>query len=136
MLKTYPTLVHEVFHDLKGKFFGCQKSYGNTSRLKNFYTDFFFSVTVPSPWRYPNKNLLQYDQRPTYMILWKQGNFCKSKLLWVHKFIFEIYFSSSWQSIKNVLQIEYIYWVAKLKPILENKCEPMSFIPQIISFYE
>ena len=24
------------------KFFGCQKSYGNTSRLKNFYTIFFF----------------------------------------------------------------------------------------------
>ena len=30
-----------------------------------------------------------------------------------------------------------IYLVAKLKPILENKFErPMSFIPQIISFYK
>ena len=79
---------------------------GSMSTMKNFYTDFFFPVTVPSPWRYPNKNLLQYDQRPTYMILWKQGNFCKSKLLWVNKFIFEIYFLSSWRSIKNArLQI-------------------------------
>ena len=37
----------------------------------------------------------QYDQRPSYMILWKQGYFYESKLLWTYnglKFNFERFF--------------------------------------------
>ena len=64
--------------------FGWQKSYGNTSRLKTFDTEKKNSVTVSTPGRHQTQKLLQYDERPSYMILWKQGNFCESKLLWVY----------------------------------------------------
>ena len=66
------------------EYFLCQNSYGNTTRFKIFYTQIFFSVTVPGPGRYPNQKLLRYDQRSFYMILGKRGNFGESKLLWEH----------------------------------------------------
>ena len=57
-----------------------------------FFTQFFFSVTVLGPGRYPNENLILYDQRSSSMILWKRGNFGESKLLWAQnglKFIID-----------------------------------------------
>ena len=57
-----------------------------------FFTQIFFSVTLPSSVRYLNQNLLLYDERPSYLILWKQGNFYELKLLWSYnglKFNFE-----------------------------------------------
>ena len=60
-----------------------------------FKQDFFFSGTVSGPGGYPNQNLHRYDERPSYMILLKQGNLCESKLIWAYnglKFIFERFF--------------------------------------------
>ena len=52
---------------------------------------FFFSVS-PGPKEVSNQNLLRYEERPFYMILWKQENFGESKLLWAYKFNFERFF--------------------------------------------
>ena len=74
------------------EFFLCQKSYGNTTRLKNFDRQKKISVSGSGRFRRTNQKSLRYDQRPPYMIFWKQGNFCESKLLWLYnglKFIFE-----------------------------------------------
>ena len=57
-----------------------------------FLHRFFFSVRVQGPWGYPNEKLLRYDQRSYYIILWKLGHFCESKLLWALKFIFDRFF--------------------------------------------
>ena len=45
-IRNFLKLVHDVFNDFTEKFFGCQKSYGKTSRLKKFYTNFFFQLRV------------------------------------------------------------------------------------------
>ena len=42
------------------------------------------SVSTLTRDRYPYKILLQYDQRPSYIILWKRGNFYVPKLLWTN----------------------------------------------------
>ena len=43
---------------------------------------FFFtkkkSVSVSGIFGRTNQKCFQYDQRPSYIILWKEGNFCKS----------------------------------------------------------
>ena len=73
------------------EFFLCQKSYGNTIRMIFFYTHENFSVTGPGIFGRTDQKKIQYDQRPTHMIFWKQANFCESKLLWAYndlKFIF------------------------------------------------
>ena len=49
-----------------------------------FCIPIFLSVTVPSSVRYPNQNTLWYDEKTFYLILWKQGKFCESKLLWAY----------------------------------------------------
>ena len=55
------------------------------------FTKFNLALRGLTPGRYPYQKLLQYDQRPSDIILWKQGNFCESKLLWIYKLIFEIF---------------------------------------------
>ena len=103
------------------EFFIGQKSYGNTTRLKIFDT-IFFSVSGLTPGRYPYQKLLRYDQRPSDMILWKQGNFFESKLLWVYKFILEIFFClCEW--ILTWLNIDYkwgSHWLGHIKHWLES----------------
>ena len=87
--------MRNVFNDMTEEFFLCQNSYGNTTRFKIFYTQKIFSVTVPGPGRYPNQKLFRYDQRSSYMILGKRGNFGESKLLWACnglRFIFKRFF--------------------------------------------
>ena len=43
---------------------------------------FFFtqkkSVSISGIFGHTNQKCFQYDQRPSYIILWKEGNFCKS----------------------------------------------------------
>ena len=54
--------------------------------------------------RYPNQNLLRYNQRPSYIIHLKWGNFSVLKLVWTYnglKFIFERFFSSFLESIES-----------------------------------
>ena len=80
-LKSCLRNLHNVLNEITEEFFICQKSYGNPARFHFFYIQFFFSVTVPGPGRYQNQNLLRYDQRPSYMIVWKRGDFGESKLL-------------------------------------------------------
>ena len=60
-----------------------------------FYAQKLFPVKVSGSGRYSNQNLLWYDQRPSYIILLKQGNFGVSKLWWAYngfKFIFGRFF--------------------------------------------
>ena len=49
-----------------------------------FIKHIFFSFTVPGPGRYPNQNLLRYDQRSFYMIRYEWSIFLVSKVLWEH----------------------------------------------------
>ena len=105
------------------EFFWCQKSYGNTTRFNSFYIKKKKTDTGSGTFGRTNQKLLRYDQRPSDMILWKQENFCDSKLLWLYnglKFIFERFFSLRDNQSKMGFKLS-IYWVAKLKPILENK---------------
>ena len=70
--------VSAVFITIKTNYFFCVKSpMGTPLDSIFFYTDFFFSVRVPGPGGYQNENLLRYDQRSSYIILWKLGNFCE-----------------------------------------------------------
>ena len=60
-----------------------------------FYTQFFFSLTGPGISGPTDQKIFRYDQRPSYIILRKRGNFCESKLLWAYnglKFNFERFF--------------------------------------------
>ena len=59
------------------------------------HTENLFKLQVPGPGRYPNQNLLQYDQRPSHILFLKRRNFGVSKLLWAYngfKFIFMRFF--------------------------------------------
>ena len=55
---------------------------GTPLPLDSFFFTHFFSGTFLGQGRYPNQNLLCYDQRPSYMILLKRANFSVSKLPW------------------------------------------------------
>ena len=120
MLKTYPTLVHEVFHDLKGKFFGCQKSYGNTSRLKNFYTDFFFQLRSRAHGGIQIKICFSTIKDLPIWFFGNKGIFVSQNSYGYtssfSRFIFRLRDNQSKMCFKLT-----IYWLAKLKPILEPK---------------
>ena len=69
--------LYDVFNDMKEELFCCQKSYGNTTRMNFFYTK-KKSVSASGIFGRTNQKCFQYDQRPSYIILWKEGNFYKS----------------------------------------------------------
>ena len=78
MLKTYSTLFDNSLTYLRRKFLDCEKSYGNTSRLKNFYSIFFYSFSMMFP------------------TIWQEFSFWLSKVLCEHqsieKFLHEFFF--------------------------------------------
>ena len=56
-------------------FFIFVKFYGNKTRINFFYPQNLFPVAVLGPARYPNQNLLQYDQRPNYIFFFETRKF-------------------------------------------------------------
>ena len=108
LLKSYVRTVPNDFNDMNEEFYLCQKFYGYTTRFIFFYAEFVFSVTVPGPGRYLNQNFLRYGERPSCMILWKQGNFCVSKLPWAHKFNFDRCFRLSEIGSKSCSKLDNI----------------------------
>ena len=81
-----------------------QKSYGNKTRVNFFIDKNVFKITVPGPGTYSNENLLWYEWRPSYMLIFRWGNFYLSKLLWTYndlKFIFERFFRLCFDGAEN-----------------------------------
>ena len=60
------------------KNFFVAKSHMGTLLEWIFFTQKKKSVSVSGIFGRTNQKCFQYDQRPSYIILWKEGNFCKS----------------------------------------------------------
>ena len=96
-----------VFPRLRLKDFFLSKVLWEHHSIQFFLHRFFFSVRVPGPRRYPHQNLLPQNQRAFYMIFFKQGNFCVSKLLWAYngRFFFQSIFTKFNPALKEVVKI-------------------------------
>ena len=116
------------------EFFWFQKSYGNTTRFKFLYTQFFFSVTAPGTFGRTDQKKIRYDERHSYIILWEQKNFCESKLLWAYyglKFIFDRFFV--FVSLNQKVASHWIVLVSMHKNWMKISklvvCEVFKYIP-------
>ena len=86
---------YDVFNEMSKEFF-----FPKVILWEQYSNDFFLhtkkkSVSVLGIFGRTKQKCFQCGQRPSYMILWKQGNFCESKLLWANnglKFNFELFF--------------------------------------------
>ena len=76
-LKSCLRTLSNVLHDMTEVFFCCQKSYGNTTRFKFFYT-FFFSYRSGHIWPFRSKNFSVRSKTLQYNSIWlKKNNFCQ-----------------------------------------------------------
>ena len=104
-IKTCTKILHNVSNDLTERFFRCEKSCGNSTRLRFFSGDKFSKIDLAL------LEVIKIDHK-----LVKETLCCFEAYNW-RIFLSKVGYRQSKSESKGCFKLA-IYWVAKLKPIL------------------
>ena len=105
-IKTCTKILHNVSNDLTERFFWCEKSCGNSTRLRFFSGDKLSKIDLAL------SEVIKIDHK-----LVKESPWCFEAYNWRIFFLSKVGYRHSKSESKGCFKLA-IYWVAKLKPIL------------------